>query len=263
MTLNLSIQENLVPGQDISEKWSLARDAGFDALELRGGADFSDRLPQLRKAQQEGAVFSSICIESDRFIGAFDPERRREARGIMTGLLRAAGMLGLAGVVTPAAWGMHSNRLPPFTPPRSPEEDRSVLIEELAALGAVAGEAGTLVLLEPLNRYEDHMVNTLERGAELAQEAGDHVKVLADSYHMNIEEASPLDALRELAQSGKLGHVHLSDSNRHQPGAGHIDFRVMLKLLADCGYSGHCAIECRLKGEPLAAISETARFLRG
>lgn len=263
MTLELSIQENLVPGNSISEKWRLARNAGFDSLELRGGAGFSDRLPQLQQAQQEGAVFSSICIESDRFIGSFDPERRREARGIMAGLLHAAGILGLVGVVTPAAWGMHSNRLPPFTPPRGPDEDRSVLIGELTALNAVAAEAGTLVLLEPLNRYEDHMVNTLGRGAELAVEAGDHVKVLADSYHMNIEEAAPLDALRELAQSGKLGHMHLSDSNRHQPGAGHIDFVAMQNLLADCGYSGYCAIECRWKGDALASMSETATFLRG
>ena len=63
---------------------------------------------------------------------------------------------------------MHSNRLPPFAAPRTPEEDRDILLEMLGALGSHAAARGVAVYLEPLNRYEDHMVNTLAQGAELA-----------------------------------------------------------------------------------------------
>ena len=56
---------------------------------------------------------------------------------------------------------MFTRRLPPFDePPRTPEQDRAVLIEGLAELGAHAEQAGVVVLFEALNRYEDHMVNT-------------------------------------------------------------------------------------------------------
>ena len=71
-------------------------------------------------------------------------------------------------MITPAAWGMFTRRLPPFDePPRTPEEDREVLRRGLAELGAHAEAAGVVLLLEPLNRYEDHMVNTLAQAAEL------------------------------------------------------------------------------------------------
>ena len=66
---------------------------------------------------------------------------------------------------------MFTRRLPPFDePPRTPEQDREVLRAGLAELGAHAAAAGVVVLFEPLNRYEDHMVNTLAqaRGADRA-----------------------------------------------------------------------------------------------
>ena len=67
------------------------------------------------------------------------------------------------------------------------------------------------------------MVNTLAQGAELIAAAGSRgVRLLADTYHMNIEEDDLCEALR--ASAGVLGAVHLSDSNRHQPGAGHVPF---------------------------------------
>ena len=71
---------------------------------------------------------------------------------------------------------------------------------------------------EPLNRYEDHMVNTLAQGAELIRGGLPGVRLLADTYHMNIEEDDLCAALRAVADV--LGAVHLSDSNRAQPGHG-------------------------------------------
>jgi sugar phosphate isomerase/epimerase len=94
--------------------------------------------------------------------------------------------------MTPASWGMFSRRLPPFTPPRSAEENREVLVEALAELGAHAAREGVVVWLEPLKRYEDHMVNRLGQAVELADASGyDSVQVVADLFHMNIEESDP------------------------------------------------------------------------
>jgi sugar phosphate isomerase/epimerase len=84
--------------------------------------------------------------------------------------------------------------------------------------------------------------------------------VMADLYHMNIEERDPPGALA--AAGAHLRHVHLSDSNRLQPGAGHIDFAAAFHALRQIGYDGFMAIECRLDGPPEAALRESARFLR-
>ncbi len=255
--MRLLVQENLVPGADLAARVAGARAAGFDGLELRD-ADPA-RLPELRAT---GARFATVCPESDGFLGDFDAAGRRRAVERLRRQLDGIAALGGLGVVTPAAWGMFSRRLPPFTPPRAPEEDREVLLEGLAALGAHAGAAGVLVLLEPLNRYEDHMVNTLAQAAELVAAAGSPaVRVLADTYHMNIEEDDPRAALHDAR--GVLGAVHLSDSNRHQPGTGHVDFGALLATLHEDGFDGVLSVECRLRGEPAPALAACGAHLRG
>ncbi|MGY1618924.1 sugar phosphate isomerase/epimerase family protein [Geodermatophilus sp. SYSU D00691] len=261
--MKLAVQEQVLPGATLQEKWDTALAWGFDAIELRGQGDHAlrERLPQLRAAQRDGVVLPTVCVEMDHFIGDFDADRRADALANMTSQVEVIGALGGVGAMTPASWGMFSRRLPPFTPPRSEEEDREVLLDALARLGEVAEREGTRILLEPLNRYEDHMVNTLAQAAELAEATGlKSVQVGADTYHMNIEEADPPGALRAVA--GRLGHVQLSDSNRLEPGAGHVDWAAHLRVLDAVGYDGYLAFECRLSGDAAAALPRATALLR-
>ncbi len=261
MALKLAVQENLIPGENLIQKWEVIRTIGYDGIELRGSAGMHERLPELRAAKAAGAIFSSICVISDRFIGDFDASRRAEALAAMSELCDVAAEIGARGVVTPAAYGMHSNRLPPFTAPRTSDEDREVLLDMLGRLGRHAEQRGVLVLFEPLNRYEDHMVNTLAQAAELAAATGlASVQVGADTYHMNIEEADPLASLRAVA--GRLGHVQLSDSNRLEPGAGHLDWGGLYRTLHEIGYDGVLAFECRLSGPAAEVLPRAVATLR-
>jgi sugar phosphate isomerase/epimerase len=195
--VKLSCQEHLLPGDSILEKWEFATTAGFDGIELRGTCDWRERLDDLRTARDRDVVFSSVCLIDDRFIGDFDIERRHEAVEHMKVLLSGIAELGGAGAITPAAYGLASKRLPPFEIPRTEEEDRRVLLDALEELGELADTEGVLVLLEPLNRYEDHMLNRLEGAVELSKAAGrDSVKVMGDLFHMNIEEDDPAGSIR-------------------------------------------------------------------
>ena len=118
-----------------------------------------------------------------------------------------------------------------------------------------------MLLFEPLNRYEDHMVNTVAQAVELVARLLPGVRILADTYHMNIEEDDPCAALR--AAGDLLGAVHLSDSNRHQPGTGHVPFEAIIATLREIGFDGVLSVECRLRGEPEQAVRECGEFLRG
>lgn len=263
--IRISAQEQLLPGATLEEKWAFARAAGYDGIELRaqGGFAFRDRLPELRRAARAGVVMPSVCVDMPHFIGAFDPELRRDAVAQLTSQLSVIAEIGGPGAVacTPASWGMFSRRLPPFEPPRSEAGDRAVLLDALAELGEHALAEGATLALEPLNRYEDHMVNRLEQAVALIDAAGlPSVRVLADTYHMNIEEDEPTTALVRAA--GHLGHVQVSDSNRLQPGAGHLDWAALLGTLDAVGYRGFLAVECRLRGEPAAAVAAIPGFLR-
>jgi sugar phosphate isomerase/epimerase len=253
----------LLPGDTLEQKWEFAVRAGYDAIELRGKADyaFRDRLPELRRAAANGVVMPTVCVDMSHFIGAFDDDLRRDAIEQLRSQLSVIAELGGRGAMTPASYGMFSRRLPPFEPPRSEKEDREVLVAALADLGAHALAEGVRLYLEPLNRYEDHMVNRLEQAVELIVAAGsDGVQVVADTYHMNIEEDDPAAALG--AAAAHLGHVQVSDSNRFQPGAGHLDWPAVLGALDAIGYDGYLAVECRLRGEPAAAVASIPPFLR-
>lgn len=261
--MRLACQEQLLPGDTLAHRWQAAAEFGFDAVELRGqgGHRLRERLPELLAARRDGVVFPTVCVDMDHFIGDFDQGRRRDAVANMRTQLSVIAELGGTGAVTPASYGMFSRRLPPFTPLRSAEEDREVLLEGLTALGEHAAAAGVALLLEPLNRYEDHMVNTLAQAAELATATGlASVQVTADTYHMNIEEADLDESLRRTAD--RLGHVQVSDSNRLEPGAGHLGWPALLRSLKGVGYAGYLAFECRLSGDPHDVLPRAAAFLR-
>ena len=259
--MKLACQEHLLPGGDIMEKWELAASAGFDGIELRGTDDWRGRLDDLKEARDRGVVFSSVCLISDRFIGDLDAERRREAVGHMKHLLSGISDLGGVGAITPAAFGLTSRALPPFKAPRTQDEDRRVLLDALEELGEHADGAGALVLLEPLNRYEDHMLNRLEGAVELSRAAGrDAVRVMGDLFHMNIEEDDPAGSIRQAGDH--LAHVHLADSNRAQPGAGHNDFASAFGALRDIGFDGYLAMECAIRGDAETVLPRVVRHLR-
>jgi sugar phosphate isomerase/epimerase len=259
--VKLSCQEHLLPGDSIVEKWEFAASAGFDGIELRGTRDWRERLDDLGAARDRGAVFSSVCLIDDRFIGDLDPDRRRAAVEHMKDLLSGIGELGGVGAITPAAFGQTSRALPPFKAPRTPDEDRRVLLEGLEELGEHAGNVGTLVLLEPLNRYEDHMLNRLDQGVELAAVSGStSVRVMGDLFHMNIEEDDLGESIRRA--SDYLAHVHLADSNRAHPGAGHTDFAPAFGALREIGFDGYMAMECAVRGDARTELPRVTRRLR-
>ncbi|MEO9238131.1 MAG: sugar phosphate isomerase/epimerase family protein, partial [Jatrophihabitantaceae bacterium] len=126
-----------------------------------------------------------------------------------------------------------------------------------------ARQVGGVVLLEPLNRYEDYLVNTLADGASLINEIGlPTVRLMADTFHMNIEEADPGASPREHADL--LGHVQVADSNRLEPGAGHYDWDGTIAALDEIGYDGWLVLECRhLSGPPEVALPPVPGILRG
>jgi sugar phosphate isomerase/epimerase len=262
--MKFACQEQLIPGETLQEKWELASRAGFDGIELLGPGDFEfeKRLGELRSARADGVVISSVCVAMDHFIGDTDPVRRRDAMDNMKSLLSVIGEVGGAGAVTPASFGVWSNALPPWQPPvRTPEEDREVLIESVGELAEHALALGVAVLFEPLNRYEDHMVNRVTQAADICRAVGlASAKVMADSFHMNIEEDDPAEAVRG---GGRLiGHVHVADSGRMQPGTGHFDWGGLMQALHDVRYDGWLAMECGIRGNPDEVLPEVAALLR-
>lgn len=107
---------------------------------------------------------------------------------------------------------------------------------------AYARRAGVAMLLEPINRYETNVVNTAADGARMIRELGDpSMKLLLDTFHMNIEEQSIEGSITAAGHS--VGYLHFADSNRRAPGWGHLDFPSVLLSLKRAGVRVDITIE--------------------
>lgn len=189
-------------------------------------------------------------------------ERRLNGLKQIERILEALAEVGGKGIVVPAAWGMFTFRLPPMTSPRSLDGDRKMVSDSLHVLEQVAARTGTVVYLEPLNRYQDHMINTLADARRYIVENDlKHVQIIGDFYHMNIEEDNLAQALHD--NRDLLGHVHIADNHRYQPGSGTLDFHALFEQLRADNYQGYVVYEGRIRAEdPAQAYRDSLAWLR-
>jgi sugar phosphate isomerase/epimerase len=135
------------------------------------------------------------------------------------------------------------------------------LEEGLRVLSHQAEEKGVALVYEPLNRYETNLFNTLEAGVNFIETENLHnVKLLADLFHMNIEEADMPASIR--AYAGHIGHVHFADSNRRPVGYGHTDLGPIALALQESGYSGFVSAEAFPWPDSDAAALQTMKAFK-
>ena len=89
---------------------------------------------------------------------------------------------------------------------------------------------------------------------------GGNVRLLADLFHMNIEETDVAQAIKSAAD--KVGHVHFADSNRRPIGFGHTNVQAVADALDQIGYEGFVSAECLPWPDPDAAAAETIRAFK-
>lgn len=230
-----------------------ARAAGFRAVEIfaRSAEELDER--GLRAGlRRHGLTLAALGTGAGFLVDRLhlldpEPARRQAAVRFISALIDRAGQFG-----APAIIGSMRGR---FGPGGRNSAAEARLAEDLAGLARRAARHGTTLLLEPLNRYESDCVNTLEQGAALIARCGaPNLRLLADCFHMNIEEVSIPAALRRAA--GLVGHVHFVDSNRRAAGAGHLDFAAIAAALRDIAYAGHLSAEAL----PLPTARAAARL---
>lgn len=113
--------------------------------------------------------------------------------------------------------------------------------EALTKLADYAHEREVTLLYEHLNRYETNLLNRVEDVVPFVKPFSGRVKILADLFHMSIEEPSIADAIR--AGGELIGHVHFADSNRRPAGLGHTDFSAVFSALKEINYTGYISAE--------------------
>lgn len=263
MSFRLAAQESTLPGDTLEERFAAARSYGFDGIELgaQGDGRFAARADELARAQESGVVMPSAVAHTSLFVGDFDAGRRRAAIDDVKAILSTLPAAGAAGLVMPNGFAVFSTKLPPFEPPRDAEASRAALVDALTELGRHGEQVGAKIFLEPLNRYEDYLINTLADAVSVVREVDSPaVAVIADTFHMSIEETDIGAAIREAGHL--IEHVQLGDSGRLEPGNGHYDWSQTLGALQAIGYDGWLAMECGLSADADRVLPAVAELLR-
>lgn len=225
----------------LEENCQKAAELGFEAVEIFFRSPDDLDVEKLRKVLKNtglqlsalstggGAKFEGLNLCSN------DPAVRERSKCFVRQVIAKAGDLGAFAIV-----GLIQGVLDENT---DPAVAKQMLADALNELAQTALPYSQPIVLEPLNRYETTLVNTLEQGVDLIKSlSATNVKLLADLFHMNIEESSICEGLK--TSVAYIADVHLADNNRLPPGCGSLDFASIGKTLKDIGYEGFVGAEC-------------------
>lgn len=258
--------EPIVPGKTLAERFANLESWGYQGVQF-GAMTRGMGVSEIKQAFAQTSIRLLIHGRRGQLLAADAATRQLAIEEISEGLREAAELDAVGAIVVPI------RVQPEIAPPGPPsfgsrpmktvvDLERDLLIEGLSKIAPVAEEVGKPVILEPLNRYETHLLKTVGQAAEICRAVDSPgIKLMADFFHMNIEEADMGRAIEEVADC--LAYVHLADSNRYQPGAGHLDFRPGLAALKRIGYDGYMTLECKILGEDHGqALIECAQYIR-
>ncbi len=214
---------------------------GFDSVEIAmDDPSVVDSVLVSESLARHGLVCGSVCA-------AMGPGRdlrgsatdQRTARAYLESCIRLLPRLGCSILAGPLYSAVGRAAL------ESPEAYRAqwkTVVEHLKELGEYAKEHGVTLAVEPLNRYETDFLNTVSQAVSLLEEVGHpNVRLHLDSYHMNIEEKHPSQAI--LRAGHWLAHFHACGTDRGTPGKDHIDWVGITNALKSTRYQGSVVIE--------------------
>lgn len=260
--MKLAVQLGLLPGQTVADQQRWAADHGVEGIEISAWGYKPEDLDRA-KAEFAGSPvpICSVCGNPSFDFLDPDPAKRRASMDQCKAYLRFCGEVGAAGQIVPPIFG--GPRIPDLSPLADAVTlEKDLLVKLSAELGEVAAAAGTYLLLEPLNRYEQHLLRTQANGVEICERVGNpRVALLSDFFHMHIEETDTPAALR--AAGPWVKHVHLADNTRQEPGTGDIDYVAGMKALVDIGFDGFMAYECGISGgDKSASLAKSLDYMR-
>lgn len=222
----------------LEESIRSAKDLGFDAIEIfPPSPDYFQTVDARTLAQQIGLEIAAVgtgagWLKHKLSLADADPQVRTRAMEFLASMLVVATQLGAPMII-----GSMQGRSGPGV---SKTQAKEFLREGLGRLDAQAKAIGGRILYEPLNRYETDQCNTLAQGTELIRGLS-CTKLLADWFHMNIEESDMVDAIRKAGPA--IGHIHFADSNRQAIGTGHLSVEPLIDALRSIGYCGYLSAE--------------------
>lgn len=236
-----------------------AADTGFDAVELFLSGPDAVSVAEIEKlCEIQGLAIAAVgtgagMVKHGLSLTDPDPAKRDAALDFVLRMVEFGGKLG-APAILGSMQGRHGGSV-------AKNQALDWLAGSLRVAGDCAARYNVPFIYEPLNRYETNLFNQAAPAAAFIRQNGlANVRLLADLFHMAIEEK---DIAAALAETGDLlGHVHWADSNRHAAGFGHTGFEPIARALENTGYAGFLSAEILPLPTPEAAAHRTLASIR-
>ena len=241
----------------LEESMRSAKVLGFDAIEIfPPSPDYFQTVDARTLARQIGLEIAAVgtgagWLKHKLSLADADPQVRTCAMEFLTSMLVMATQLGAPMII-----GSMQGRSGPGV---TKNQAKEFLREGLERLDAQAKAIGGRILYEPLNRYETDQCNTLAQGTELIGGLS-CTKLLADWFHMNIEESDMAESI--LKAGTGIGHVHFADTNRLAVGSGHLSVQPLIDALGQIGYRGFLSAEVFPLPDSQSAAERTIRSFK-
>ena len=216
---------------------------GFDFLEIACtpiNGYTKQQLLDIRQAAKDNGIFLTAGHgpSASQNLASADPAVVKSAKAFFTELLQRLELLDIHTI----GGGIYSYWPVDYSKPIDKPGDWARSVANVREMGKVAADCGVDYCLEVLNRFEGYLLNTAEEGAAFVRQVDQPaVKLMLDTFHMNIEEDSMGGAIR--AAKGLLGHFHTGECTRRVPGKGRMPWREIGEALSDIGYDGTVCME--------------------
>lgn len=234
------------------------KEYGYDIVEIavedRDLIDFVKLKDMCRSLDLEISISGAFGTERD--ISSNNPDFRNKGLSYIKDCLDIANYMESPIFGGPLYSAVGKTRL---VSDQQKREERLWCLDNLSLATTYAREKGVKLALEPLNRFETDMINTVDQALELINEINDdYLQLLLDTFHNNIEEKSIPDAIRKIGK--KLLHIQGNENDRGIPGTGHVDWEGINQALMDIGYEGSIVIETF--GAPSKELARAASIWR-
>jgi sugar phosphate isomerase/epimerase len=240
--------------EKLEESMEKAAILGFDGVELftasAAALDAGMLAELLEKYQLQLAAVGTGAGKVLQGLTLTDPDAgvREKACAFILDMISFGARFGAPAIIG----SMQGHVLPGM----AREQALEWLAQGLTTLGQQARAQGVDLIYEPLNRYETNLLNTLPDAAAFLKTLGaGNARLLADLFHMNIEEQSLPASIRD--HGSVIGHVHFADSNRRPVGLGHTPMAEIARALKEVGYAGYVSAEAFPWPDPDAAAAQT------
>ena len=217
---------------------------GFDILEVASPQLVEmqpKELDELRKASVDKGIEITAVVgfPPDKDMASADNTIRKDGIEYARKTLEAVNQAGgrVFSGINYSSWPAVMNDI---ISDKSPWWERSV--NSIKEVAKTAEDYGITYNLEVVNRFEQFLMNTVDEGIAFCRQVGSsNVKLLIDTFHMNIEEDSIKDAI--IKAKDYIGHLHIGENNRKCPGNGHLPWDEIFGALKKISYQGHIVME--------------------